>query len=83
MACSAFKVRFSAEVVGGEQFLDDDNLIVDLAEADQKIAMRGRGVDFVAELGQGGPGGFEPFGGGERQQSGLVGCADEIKSCRP
>ena len=60
------------DVVGGEQFLDDDDLIVDLAEADQEIAVGGGGVDLVAEFGQGGFGGLQPFRRGKGEQGRLV-----------
>ena len=39
-----------AQVIRREQLLDDHNLIVDLAEANEKVAMGCRGVDLVAEL---------------------------------
>ena len=68
-----------ADVVGGKEFLDDDDLIADLAETDKKIAVGGGGVDLVAQFGEAGLGGFEPFGGGKGQQGRLVGGADEIK----
>ena len=72
-----------ARVVGHKQFLEDDDLVVELAEADQEITVRRRGVDFVAEFSQSRPGGFEPFRGREGQQRGLVGRADEIEVVRP
>jgi hypothetical protein len=72
MFCSAFKVRVFLNVVRGEQFLDDDDLIMDLAEAHQKIAVRGGGVDFVAQPLQGDLGGLKPFGRGKGDQGGLV-----------
>ena len=40
------------DFVSGEQFLDNDDLITNLAETDQKIAMGGGCMDFVAQLGE-------------------------------
>ena len=37
-------------VVRAKQFLDDDDLIMHLAEAHEKIAVRGGGVNLVAEF---------------------------------
>jgi len=71
-----------ADVIGGEEFLDNNYLVPDLAESDQEVAVSRRGVDFIAQLGQGCFGGIEPFRGGESQQGGLVGGADEIEFVR-
>ena len=38
------------EIVGGETFLDDHDLIMNLGEADEEITVSGSGVDFVAQL---------------------------------
>src|SRR5204863_324608 len=59
--------------------LDDDQLVADLAEANQEISMGGRGMNLVAELGEGGAGGFHPFRRGEGQQGRLVSRADEFE----
>jgi hypothetical protein len=64
-------VRFSSNVIGGEQFLDDHHLVTHLAEAHQKIAVGGGRVHFVAKFHQRAAGGFEPLRGGEGQQAGL------------
>ena len=42
--------------VGAEEFLDEHDLIMHLAEAHQEIAVRGGGVDLVAQFLQGGLG---------------------------
>ena len=50
-----------------------------LTEAQQKIAVRGGGVNLVAELLQRGLGGIEPGRRGKRNQRGLVRGRDEIE----
>ena len=50
-----------AQLVGSEQFLNDHNLVADLAEPNQKIAVGGRGVNLITEFGETGFGGVEPF----------------------
>ena len=40
--------------VGGEAFFENHDLVVNLAEADEKVAVRGRRVDLVAQLLKGG-----------------------------
>jgi hypothetical protein len=64
---------------GAEEFLHDHDLIMHLAEAHQKIAMGGGGVDFVAELLQRQFGFFQPFGRGEGDERGFIAGANEIK----
>lgn len=71
-----------ADVIRGEHFLENDHLVVDLAETYQEVAVSGGGVNLVTEFVEGTHGGFEPFRGGESQQGGLVGGADEIKFVR-
>ena len=48
--------------IGGKQFFNNHHLVADLGETDQKIAVRGRRMDFVTKFLQCGLGGFEPFG---------------------
>ena len=67
------------ERVRGKAFFDDDHLVVDLAEADQKVAVCRGGVNLVAELLEGLLDFFQPFGRGEGEQRGLVRSTDEIK----
>src|ERR1041384_7426432 len=67
-----------ADVIGGKKFLEDHDLIADLAKADEEIAMCGGGVDFVAQLGQSSPGSFQPFRSGKGEQGRFVGGADKI-----
>ena len=52
---------------------------MDLAEPHEKIAVGGGGVDFVAELLEGGPGGVQPRGGGKGEQRGLVAADHEVE----
>ena len=68
-----------AQVVRCEQFLNDHDLIMDLAETNQKVGVGRRGVDLVAEFRQPLLGGFQPFRGREGQQGRLIVCADEIE----
>ena len=63
----------------GKQFLDDDDLVMDLAEAGLEIAVRGGGVDFVAEFANGNLGGVQPLGRGKGEQGRFVLGADEIE----
>src|ERR1041384_122110 len=70
------------EIVGGKQLLDNYDLIPYLAEADQKITMRRRSVDFITQLGQRGAGGLEPLRGRESQQRRFICRADEIEFVR-
>jgi len=67
------------EVVGGEAFLDDHDLIVNLCKADEEITVSGSGVDFVAKLLQCGLDLFEPLRCGEGEQSRLVCGCKKIK----
>ncbi len=67
------------DVVGGKKFLHDDDLIMHLAEAHEKIAVRGGGVDLVAKFLQRGLGDLEPFRRGKGDQRRFVLGADEIK----
>ena len=66
-------------VLAPKQFLDDDDLIVRLAEADEEIAVRGGGVNFVAEFLERLLGGLQPFRGGKGDQGRLVLGADKIE----
>ena len=65
--------------VGGKKFLDDDHLVMHLAEADEKITVRGGGVNLVAEFVQRGLGGVQPFRRGKGDQRRFVLAADEVK----
>lgn len=65
--------------VGTETLLDDDDLIMRLAEANEEITVRRGGVNLVAEFVERLLGGFEPFRRGERDQGRLVIGADEIE----
>jgi len=67
------------EVVGGEPFLENDDLVADLAETDEEIAMGRSRVNLVAQFGQGAASGFEPLRGGKGQQRGFIGSAKEFK----
>ena len=49
--------------IGREAFLQDNDLIANLAEANEEVAVRGSGVDLVAQFSQSRPGGVEPFRG--------------------
>src|SRR6476620_10026159 len=68
-----------ADVVGRESLFEHDHLIADLAEPDKEVTVSGGGVDLVAQLGERRFGGLQPFGGGESQQGGPVGGADEFE----
>lgn len=48
--------------VGRETLLHNHDLISNLAEANEKITVRGGCMDFVAQFGQRRPRGVEPFG---------------------
>ena len=61
----------------GKQFLDDDDLITDLAEARGEIRVRRGRVNLVAEFAQRPFGGVEPRGIGTGDQRGLVPRGDE------
>lgn len=74
------KRKILSDVIRREEFLDDHNLVTNLAEANQKIAVSRGGMHFVAEAGKGGASRLEPFRSGERQKRGLVGGTDEIKA---
>ena len=65
--------------VRAEKFLDDDDLIMKLAETHDEIGVRGGGVNLVTEFLQGGFRGFEPFRRGKGKQRRFVVGADEIK----
>ena len=65
--------------VCAEQFLDHDHLIMRLAEAHEKIAVRGGGVDLIAQFLQRGLRGLQPFGRGKGDQGRFVLGADEIE----
>src|ERR1039458_10557875 len=67
------------EVVRCEQFLEDYDLIVGLAEPNQEVGVCRCGVDFVAEFNQSALGGLQPFRRGKGQPGGLVGRAEEIE----
>ena len=62
-----------------KKFLDDDDLVMDLVEPHQKIAVGGGGVDFVAQFAQGVLGDLQPFRRGEGDQGRFVLGADEIE----
>ena len=66
-------------IVGRKKLLDDDHLVLHLAEADDKIAVSSRRVDFVSQLVEGRAGGVEPFRSLESQERGLVRGTDEIE----
>jgi hypothetical protein len=53
------EILFNA--VAGEAFLQNNDLISDLAEANQEVAVRGGGMDFLAQLSQSRAGSVEPF----------------------
>src|SRR5262245_51691156 len=57
-----------SDAIGGEELLDDNYLVANLAEPDEEVSVRSGGVDFVAEFAEGGLGGFQPFGCGKGQQ---------------
>ena len=59
-----------------------DDLIANLAEANQKITVCGGGVHLVTKFGERRTGGFEPFGGREGQKSRFVCSADKIELSR-
>src|SRR5262249_54710498 len=61
--------------------LEDHHPIAHLAEANEKVAVRRRGVNFVTEVGKGAARRLEPFRAGECQQGRLIRGAYEIK-CR-
>ena len=52
--------------IGGKQLLDDDHLVTGLVEARQEVAVRGRRVDLVAQILEGGLGDIEPLEGWRR-----------------
>src|SRR5438876_9687980 len=52
-----------ADSVSGKQFFEDYYLIANLAEANEEVPMGRRRMDFVAQFGEGGFGGVEPFRG--------------------
>src|SRR5882724_11640091 len=52
---------------------------MDMAEARRKIAVRGGGVNFVAQFVQSGFGGFKPFRRGKGNQGGFVRSGDEVR----
>ena len=54
------KSQVLGDIIGGEALLEDDDLIADLAEANQEVAVGGGGVNFITELTEGGPRGIEP-----------------------
>jgi len=66
------------EVVRAKQFLDDHDLITDLAEAHQEIAVRGGGVDLVTQSLQRDLDRVEPVGRGKSDQRGLVARCDKL-----
>ena len=68
MFCNACQGEIFLDVVGGKQFLDDDDLVMHLGEAHEEIAVRGGGVDLVAQFLQGGLGGLQPFRRGKGDQ---------------
>src|SRR5713226_4771359 len=64
---------------GGERFLQDDDVIRNLAEFVKKLAMIDGRMDFVAELIQGGLGRVHQLGGAQAEQRRLVGGREKIK----
>ncbi len=79
MFCSACQREVFLDVVRGKEFLDDDDLIMHLGEAQLEIAVRGGGVDLVAQFLQRGLGDLQPFRRGKGDQGRVVLGADEIK----
>lgn len=65
--------------IRAKKFLDDDDLIMKLAETHAEIGVRGGGVNLVAEFLQGGFRGFEPFRCGKCKQRRFVVGSDEFK----
>ncbi len=64
---------------GGEGFLQDDDVIGDLAELVKKLAVIDGGMDFVAELIQGGLGRVHQLRSAQAEQRGFVGGREKIK----
>lgn len=50
-------------VMRAKEFFHDDDLIMNLREARQKVRVSGRGMDFVTQLRECGFGGLKPFRG--------------------
>ena len=65
--------------VGGEQFLDDDDLIRHLAEIGDEIAVRRRLMNLVAQFGERGLGQLLPLRRAEGEQGRLVAGAEKFK----
>src|SRR5208282_3260947 len=57
--------------VRAEQFLDDDDLVTNLSEAHDEIAVGGGGVNLVSQLHEGAFGDFQPFRSGKAIKAGL------------
>jgi hypothetical protein len=49
-------------VIGAEGFLDDDELVLDTAVADDEVIVVTGGVHFVADFTEDASGGIDPFG---------------------
>ena len=67
------------KIVGGEPFFDNDDLIVYLRETDEEVAVRGGGVNFVAEFLHRIFHFFQPLRRGEGDQCWLVCCGEKFK----
>src|SRR5437879_7331379 len=67
-ALQGLKGEVFGDVVRCEKFLNDYNLVADLAEADEKVTMGSRGVDFVTQFGEGSARTFKQFRGGKCQE---------------
>src|SRR5690242_764756 len=67
------------DVICGEHFFNNYDLVVDLAESNEKVAVGCGGVDFKAEFIERCHGGFKPLRSGKRQEGRLVRRADKIE----
>ena len=80
-ALQCLKREIFTHIIGGKALLQNHHLVPHLAEPNEKIAVRGRGMDLVAQFSERRPRCLEPVGGRKGEEGGLVCGADELESC--